>query len=301
MEKTCKRCGNTFQATHSRRIYCSRTCSNLDSNDLTRARFLEKPKTTVWSCGGGVDSTAIAVLIVQGELPKPDYAVMIDVGYEPKSTWDHVEDVLKPRLLAVGVELLVLHSADWTDTALVDHRGWCCLPAYRIKDGEVQKLTTRCSGNWKAKVARRWLREQGIDRCEQWLGIAADEQKRAKPAVEQWTELRWPLIEFGMTREDCVWLIGKAGWPPTPRTSCYLCPQHTDSEWRRLMDSAPEDFEKGCEAERVIQEQCADIYLHRFCVPLGEAVSRLRPTALGIGANGSCGACGSCDHGWRCE
>jgi len=37
-------------------------------------------RTQVWASGGGVQSTAIAALIVLGRLPKPDLAVIADTG-----------------------------------------------------------------------------------------------------------------------------------------------------------------------------------------------------------------------------
>ena len=40
--------------------------------------YTEGDKLNLWSSGGGVQSSAIAVLIAQGKLPKPDIAVMID-------------------------------------------------------------------------------------------------------------------------------------------------------------------------------------------------------------------------------
>ena len=36
--------------------------------------------TNIWNYGGGAQSCAIAVLILQGRLPKPDFAVIADTG-----------------------------------------------------------------------------------------------------------------------------------------------------------------------------------------------------------------------------
>ncbi len=52
--------------------------------------------TAVWSCGGGTDSAAIGAMIVQGTLPKPDLAVIVDTERERSST---------PRLADVGVTI----------------------------------------------------------------------------------------------------------------------------------------------------------------------------------------------------
>ncbi|MDD9996043.1 MAG: hypothetical protein OXS35_09940 [Dehalococcoidia bacterium] len=39
---------------------------------------------------------------------------------------------------------------------------------------------------------------------ELWLGISADEFSRARPARERWMRNRYPLIEAGMSRQDCI-------------------------------------------------------------------------------------------------
>jgi hypothetical protein len=44
----------------------------------------------VFSSGGGTQSAAIAALIVQGRLPKPDFVVIADTDYECSSTWTRV-------------------------------------------------------------------------------------------------------------------------------------------------------------------------------------------------------------------
>ena len=36
----------------------------------------------IWSCGGGTQSGAMAVLIAQGRLPKPDLCYMTDTGWQ---------------------------------------------------------------------------------------------------------------------------------------------------------------------------------------------------------------------------
>ena len=48
----------------------------------------------VWSCGGGTQSAAIAALIVRGDLPKPDYAYMVDTGRERTATIDYFHKTL---------------------------------------------------------------------------------------------------------------------------------------------------------------------------------------------------------------
>lgn len=273
-EIQCQGCPKTFMATHRRRRYCSRTCSNRTTGPALAAKANDDgPRPIAWACGGGVDSTAIAVLICQGELPPPDYAWIVDVGYEPSTTWDYVANVLQPRLAAVGVTLQILRSSDYTQTDLV-RGGYPTIPAYRkLADGRIQKLHTHCSSGWKERVAQRWLRDQGVKAVEQWVGIAAEETRRVRESSHAWVRLRYPLIERGMTRADCVYLIGQAGWPLPERTSCWLCPHRSQGDWRRLAARNPSDFARAVEAERLIQATNPDVYLHRSGKPLAVAVN----------------------------
>jgi len=239
-------------------------------------------RTTCWSCGGGVDSTAIAVLICTGKLPKPDLAIMVDVGYEKKSTWEHVLGTLVPRLDEVGVKLEIVETRKYTDNGLIDPQGRVAIPAYRKNvDGSVSKMHTWCNGKWKAQVTRRWLREQGVRRVEQWLGMAADETRRARPSDRAWIVHRWPLIEMGLTREGCCHAIGCAGWPMPPRTSCYLCPQQSNREWQQMAEHEAEEFAKAQEAERWIQERHKNVFLHSKCEPIG-TLFRSKPLTAGV-------------------
>lgn len=273
----CAACGAPFPSTHRRRRYCSRQCSNMLTGRTLEARASsDHGRVVVWSCGGGVDSTALAVLICQGELPKPDYAIMVDVGYEPETTWTHARTVLSPRLAAVGVTLTILRTRDYTDNELVKN-GHLVIPAHRRNaDGTTTKLHTHCSGPWKARVAKRWLRAQGVEACEHWIGISADEKRRARPDPHKWVKIRWPLIERGMTRTDCVYLLGTAGWPLPDRTSCWMCPQRSIGDWRQLVVRSPADFAQAIQTERAIQAQFPNVYLHHSCEPLDVAVNGCR-------------------------
>lgn len=274
----CAGCGAAFDCTHRRRRFCSRACANQSTGPALSAKARDaSPRPIVWSCGGGVDSVAIAVLICQGKLPKPSYSIMIDVGYEPQTTWDYADRVLRPRLREAGVDLTILRTVDWADHELIkqDH---LVIPAFRRNDdGTVTKLHTHCSGTWKAKVAKRWLRSQGVTRCEQWIGIAVDEGRRAVPEGVAWIRTRWPLIELGLTRADCLYLIGQAGWPQPERTSCYICPHRSEGDWRRLVMRSPQDFARAVEVEATIQETHPGLYLHRSCRPLALAINACPP------------------------
>lgn len=266
----CKQCGAAFESNRRGRMYCSRACQNRANNDKAEERLLQKELIQAWSCGGGVDSTAVAALIVAGLLPKPDIAYMTDCGWEEEGTWHHVRTVLMPRLLKVGVELHVIDVTESTDTsALVDAKGNVLVPAYSLHEGEPVRYRTHCNSGWKVNPARRWLRAQGVERCSNWIGITTDEARRQRASPLKWCQNRYPLIELGMSRADCLYFLGAHGWPMPPQTSCIICPQRSDAQWERLRQT-PRDWQRAVAAEQQLRSVRPDVFLHRSLVPLSD-------------------------------
>ena len=268
-ELTCKYCEKQFETSRKTRFYCSRKCSNKVNANKKRA-FIESHKLQkVWSCGGGVDSTAIAALIVQGKLPKPDYAIMVDCGWESEACWDYVYNVIQPELRKVGVNLEIIKTTDYSNNDIIVD-GHLVLPAYKLKDSEVVKYKTHCNAQWKGKVVSRWLREKGVKHCESWIGVAIDEIRRVRRSPRIWNKWRYPLVELKLTREDCMYMIGAQGWPQPKKTSCIICPQRDDRAWANLKKNFPADWAKACEVDRMIRQNERDVYLHRSMKPLSD-------------------------------
>lgn len=225
----------------------------------------------VWSCGGGTQSGAIAALIQSGELPTPDYAYMVDTGREGSGTWPFVDGFIRPALEAAGVDLVIVKTETferldvyWNDSVLI--------PGYTTINGSVGKLSPFCSGKWKRDVGERWMRSVGIETARQWLGISRDEVSRIRAQHRSWLAVRYPLIfEVPMTRLRCVELIRAKGWlGEIPHSACWMCPNHSDSEWLDMKMHLPADFANACELERVARIDDPHFYLHPACVPLAD-------------------------------
>lgn len=288
----CQECGKDFQTNRSARIYCGQSCSN---RAIAREREAAKPilkPVIVWSCGGGVQSSAIAALIVNGKLPKPDYAVMVDVGYEKTSSLDNVRNILRPALAAVGVNLQIIKTTDYRDNNLFDPSGHLVLPAYRRQEnGEIGKLNTHCSAAWKQKVVMKWLREQGVNRAIGWIGISADERRRVHSSPFKWYTWEYPLIALGMDRTQCHIEIYKAGWERVQHSSCYICPMQSNEQWLYTKHYYPDDWQKACIIDGQIRDRDCSLYLHGSGLPLAEWATK--NPGLGIlSCGGGCETCG---------
>jgi len=225
-----------------------------------------------WSCGGGTQSGAIAVLIAQGKLPKPDLAFMVDTGREKSSTWPFVHGFIRPQLAKIGIDLQIPRAADFNAGRLFSGTGSVLMPGYTDQSGSVGKLPAFCSGSWKADVSERFLRSLGVVTARNWIGISVDEIRRLRNQHRPWLSLWYPLI-FGipLQRHQCVEIIRGEGWTGhIPHSACYMCPNMGNAEWIDMKLNWPEDFKLACQVEVECREKDPHFWLHSSCVPLAE-------------------------------
>ena len=169
------------------------------------------------------------------------------------------------------------------------------IPAFVSMPGNPISLINRsCTRDFKIDPIRRKVRQLlGIagkrsptaPACEQWIGISTDEAHRMKPSRERWQKMRWPLIEAGMSRNDCLRWMERKGYPKPAKSSCVFCPYHSNEEWRAL--TGPEMQRAIRVDERLRSRPPAAyrtkgvLYLHRSGKPLAEV--DFRPEAERVG------------------
>jgi hypothetical protein len=229
-------------------------------------------RTQLWASGGGVQSAGIAALIVTGEIEKPDLAVIVDTEREQSTTWAYMDEVIAPALESVGV---VLHRVKKSEYEKKDLYGGkdndtLLIPAFTNQSGDVGKLPTYCSSYWKREVVKRWANAQGVTAVDQWLGISVDEMQRMQASKRGKWNTVYPLIQSGMNRGNCMALVERMGWPKPPRSSCWMCPNHTQDEWRDIRDNKPDDWTKAVMFDKHIRIHDANAFLHHDCVPLDQ-------------------------------
>ena len=232
----------------------------------------------VWSYGGGTQSVAIAALIIQGKLPKPDFAAIADTSFERGTTWDYLEKVTAPALRSVGLEIhrlprekLVSKWSDQGPLGLFTSNETVLVPAFtsQVSTG-VGKLPNYCTKGWKVEAVDRWLsQEHGIkpSKRRKWLGFSFDEPKRWIKHLDK-ADVFMPLVEMRLRRWESIRIVENMGWPTPPRSACYLCPNQKDDEWLDLKINHPEEFQKAVEAEREIRKIDPHAWFHVDCVPL---------------------------------
>jgi hypothetical protein len=111
--------------------------------------------------------------------------------------------------------------------------------------------------------------------AELWLGISIDEATRVTMSNVQYLEHRFPLIDpLDFSRDDCLEWIIRHGYPEPPRSACVGCPFRSNSEWRHLQGNEPRAWAAAVAFDAAIRRQPGmvdETFVHRQCVPLGEA------------------------------
>jgi hypothetical protein len=203
----------------------------------------------VISLGAGVQSTTMALLAAQGALPMPDCAIFADTQSEPEAVYRHLtwlETVLPFPVYRVTVgslrEQIVLAM---TGAARMDARP----PFFTLRGGMLRR---QCTQDFKIIPIERKVRELlGLKKgqrgpktpvSEQWIGISTDESMRMKPSRLSFVTHRWPLIELGMSRRDCLDWCQERAYPRPPKSACTFCPYKSNDEWRRMKAEDPASF-----------------------------------------------------------
>lgn len=260
----------------------------------TVARFLH--------LGAGVQSSTIAEMIVEGDLPRVDAVIFADTGNEPAWVYAQVE-YLKTRLASVGIPLIV--NLKPNSKGLVEDLKnaaslrFATMPLYSLNPitGKRAILKRQCTNEYKIlpndDFILSWLIERqhakvnkaGARRVPRNVktvniyGISADEKHRQGKQGQAWQEAHYPLIEKNMGRGDCVAYLLRKKLPVPKKSSCIVCPYHDNAYWLDLFENALSEFEQACDFDEWLRTPEAklygnfrgirdELYLHSDCQPL---------------------------------
>lgn len=237
-----------------------------------------------------MQSSCLALMAAKGEIgPMPDAAIFADTQAEPLEVYrwlDWLEKQLPFPVIRVSRGSL---ADEETKLVLSGKSGKLYtknrIPAFVTQpDGSIGLLGRKCTSDFKIEPILKLIRKiagikRGQKQCTvtQWIGISWDELQRMKEGRHPWLQNRWPLIEKRMTRQKCLQWMASNGFPEPPRSACSFCPFHSDNEWRRLRDSAPDEWQKVITFEKALQKAVAGSqvmtgtpFLHRSCKPIAE-------------------------------
>jgi hypothetical protein len=268
------------------------------------------------SLGAGVQSSTMALMAEVGELRKPHCAIFADTQDEPDEVY-HWLDWLEARLSypvyrvtagklsKASTELRVSKRSGETYMRLL-------VPAYVAKpNGDKALMSRKCTVDFKLRQIFRKAKEVAMvpRGCKSpivfsWIGISTDEAHRMTTSKETWAQNTYPLIDKGMSRNDCLAWMKQHGFPEPPKSACVFCPFHSDASWLRFKNDKPEEFAKAVRFDTDLRETArkqtgiaklqGDVFLHSSLVPLGEVKfsdvpERLQTNLFGNECKGMCG------------
>lgn len=233
----------------------------------------------VLSFGGGVQTVAMTAMCINGDLPKPDYAIFADPQWESKATYDYI-NWFKPMMEANGIPLIIRSKGNIRIDALSGRR-FASLPVFTMLDGKIGMLRRQCTNEYKIQVVWKTIRELlGVPKggrvkqvVDMWLGISRDEAVRMKPSRVKWIRNCYPLIDKDITRQGCIKYLKDHNIPVPPKSACIGCPFHDDGFWKTMQKNSKDEFEDACKFDEQIRMNSrrgvdGQIYLHRSCRPL---------------------------------
>lgn len=217
------------------------------------------------SYGGGVQSTAMIVLAVTGEIDA-DGAVFVNVGDRAESpeTLGYVRDVAIPWAAGHGFTVTEVRRiarngqpfADLYDYTIDTNNRSIPIPV-RGANGAPGRRS--CTVDWKIKVIERHIRSLGatVDApVDVLVGISTDEIERAKPWPGRSVQRQvWPLLDLGISRDRCRTIIADAGLPIPPKSACWFCPMQSPRSWAETRRDNPDRFTQAVEFEAAINRK----------------------------------------------
>lgn len=240
----------------------------------------------VLSLGAGVQSTTLALLAERGVIDKPDVAIFADTHWEPKAVYEHLD------WLERWVSYPIVRVSQGDIRASIRARRnitggrFVAIPWHILNPDGTHGLGRRqCSSEYKLTPIMHAIRERlgkpgrayiAPGTVTVMLGISRDEAQRMRSARQRYMVNVYPLIDKGMTRNDCLRWLERHGYPRPPKSACIGCPYHDNAYWRRLRDGSPEEWADAIDADRALRQgnargMRAIEFMHPQRVPLDEA------------------------------
>jgi len=227
------------------------------------------------SLGAGVQSSVMALMAAQGELtPMPDCAIFADTQFEPQGVYDHLDWLEKQLPFPVHRVTAGNLRNDTIAGRNIKGHEFSAIPFF-TKSGMGRR---QCTEDYKIVPVRRKIStivgtKKKPGSVRQWIGISIDEAARMKPSRVKYIDNVFPLVEKGMSRQNCLlWFEKKYPNRQLAKSACIACPYHNDAQWRDMKIHDSNSFEKAVAFDAAIRNSgtSTEQYVHRSCKPLDE-------------------------------
>ena len=243
----------------------------------------EYPKR-VLSLGAGVQSTALLLMMIHGEIPKADAVIFADTEWEPKAVYEHLAK-LELLMKENNMPFYKVSAGNIKTDFLESETRFATMPLYTLnKEGKSSMLMRQCTNDYKIKPLLKIQRElAGLKKGQRSkehlittvIGISYDESQRMRDPAFSWLRNEYPLVDRKITRQDCInWCLDH-GYDKPPRSACIGCPFKRNDEWRELKNNPEEwqdavDFDKALRQKARLKQRFGWAGLHSSMKPLDE-------------------------------
>ena len=205
--------------------------------------------------GGGVDSTAMVIGLVNRKQPI-DLILFADTGAERPETYKHIEYFSKWLKDRNYPEIIVVRKIKDEKIRTLEEE---CLEINSLPS--IAYGFKRCSDHYKIRPQHKFIKswQPAIDtwakgeKCIKYIGYDAGETRRMENAlkrVDNMYENKYPLIEWGWEREECIEEIKKAGVELPGKSACFFCPSSRPKEIIDLYEKHPDLIERALNIEK---------------------------------------------------
>lgn len=256
----------------------------------------------ILSLGAGVQSTALLLLSAEGKLPKLDYAIFADTGWEVNAIYEHLDRLEKEVAEPAGIKIIRARAKGniRDDMLSTDISPNGAIPVNVVKPNGKTSLTSRqCTRHYKVRPVEREIRKllgakesatgripsvprKNVDNIPNlWIGISTDEFHRAKDSPQKYIKHVFPLMnDLNWSRDDCIEYITSKGFGNTVKSACVCCPFRGNNGYLDIKLNYPEEWDRLVEFDDRLRQEPkpsfvskipSPVYMHRSAVPLRDA------------------------------
>jgi len=258
------------------------------------------PKLTVAAYSGGKQSETMLRMILRGNLARPVEPFIVlnaNPGMEARRSLPFVE-AMKSDCEAVGIPFLQVKRNLFKELLELKASGKTRFdtPPFWTKNretGKIGRLMQSCTQAYKIapmdQMMRKWMAENlgiptnrkrlGNNIVCKYIGFSFDESDRIKQQDRKYIYHEYPLIEAGMTTDDCTAYLRDNDLPIPPRSVCNACFANDFEYFKEMFLNQSEDWDQAVAVDEAIRDlACIGIrdecYVFSGCTPLRDLAQK---------------------------
>lgn len=213
------------------------------------------PSLTILVWTGNLGSTTLLAMALENDMPRPDWVIFPDLGWETPSTEQTIA-YYTPLLAKAEIPFTRARARVPLPTQAIHAsiRHISILPLWRWSG----QRNAYCALEVKFSLLRQAWRRYGIPRylittpLQFVFGLLAGEEFRRYTNNTPRRTFLYPLLDLQITPSACQSYLEQAGYPIPPLAACAGCPFQTASQWRQVANY-PDLWSQLCSLDRTLR------------------------------------------------